>query len=71
MKPKYKRVIHQFNLFGYTPPKLKVPISAQRIEEAKALYKKGDYAGSAGKMREVREALENFEKRLNNKPSSR
>ncbi len=67
MKPKYVRVIHQFSLFGYAPPKLKVPISAERIKEAKALYNKGDYTGSAKKMREVREGLENFERRLNNK----
>lgn len=67
MKPKFVRVIHQFSLFGYVPVKLKVPISAERIKEAKALYKKGDYSGSAAKMREVREGLENFLQRLNNK----
>lgn len=67
MKPKFVCVVHQFSLFGYSKPKLKVPISVDRIKEAKALYAKGDYTGSAAKMREVREALENFERRLTNK----
>ena len=57
----------QFSLFGYQPPRLKVPISAARIAEAKALMLKGDLKGSATLMREVREGLEAFERRLSNK----
>ena len=55
---------HQFSLFGYQKPKKKVPISAARIEEAKRLYNKGDVLGSAAAMRDVRERLEDFEKRI-------
>lgn len=55
---------HQFSLFGFIKPSSKVPISAERIREAKALMGKGDVKGSAAKMREVREALEAFEKRI-------
>lgn len=51
---------HQFSLFGYIKPTGKVPISAERIREAKALFNKGDQKSSAAKMREVREALENY-----------
>ena len=55
---------HQFNLFSYIPPTGKVPISAERILEAKALLAKGDLKGSADRMRQVRESLENFEQRI-------
>jgi len=58
---------HQFSLFGYQPPSGKVPISAEQIREAKELFKQGDAKGSAAKLREVREALERFEKRISNK----
>jgi hypothetical protein len=51
---------HQFSLFGYQRPARKVPISAKQIEEAKALFNNGDQKASAAKMREVREALENY-----------
>jgi hypothetical protein len=61
---KYTRVHHQFSLFGYQPPSGKVPISAERIREAKALMQSGDSKGAAEKMREVREALERYESRL-------
>lgn len=63
---KYTRVHHQFSLFGYQKPTGKVPISAERIREAKALMAAGDSRGSAEKLREVREALENYEKRITN-----
>jgi hypothetical protein len=61
---KYTRVYHQFSLFGYQPPTGKVPISAERILQAKAMFEAGDSKGAAEKMREVREALENYEKRI-------
>jgi len=64
---KFKRVHHQFSLFGYQPPTGKVPISAERIREAKALFESGDDKGAAEKMREVREALERYESRLKNR----
>ncbi len=60
--PEYTK--HQFSLFGFQKPKLKVPISKERIEEAKALFAKGDMLGSARRLREVREALERFERTL-------
>jgi len=49
-------------------PRLKVPISAARILEAKALMAAGRPLESAAAMREVREGLEAFERRLTNKP---
>lgn len=60
---------HQFNLFGFNVirPRRKVPISAERIREAKALMAQGNTKEAAAKMREVREALEAFEARLTNK----
>ncbi len=63
---KYTRVHHQFTLFGHRPPSGKVPISAERIREAKALFAAGDKKGSAEKLREVREKLEAYEKRISN-----
>lgn len=65
---------HQFSLFEYNEmrPKRKVPISAERIREAKALLKAGDRDGCARKIREVREQLEEYEKRItNNEPNQR
>jgi len=64
--PKFTRVAHQFSLFGYQPPRLKVPISAARIAEAKALHASGDHKKAAAIIREVREGLEDFERRLFN-----
>lgn len=58
---------HQFSLFGFQKPTGKVPISAEQIREAKELFKNGDAKGSAAKLREVREALERFERRISNK----
>lgn len=62
--PEYTQ--HQFGLFGYERPKLKVPIDAEKIRQAKALFKAGDIRNSAALIREVRESLAEFEKRLNN-----
>jgi len=60
---------HQFSLFDFNTmrPRLKVPISAARILEAKALMAQGKPKESAAAMREVREGLERFEARLTNK----
>lgn len=58
---------HQFSLFGHQKPTRKVPISAEKIAEAKALFEKGDHKASAAKMHEVVEALEEFERRISNK----
>lgn len=64
-----KKSTHQFNLFPFqdTKPTGKVPISAERIREAKALNEAGDFKGAAEKMREVRESLENFERRIHHR----
>lgn len=62
-------VEHQFSLFNQAAmaPGRKVPISAARIREAKALMAMGDARGSAEAMRDVREALERYEARITNK----
>ena len=63
-----KYITHQLTLFDYNAmrPRLKVPISAARIREAKALMAKGDARGAEEKMRDVRERLEDFERRITN-----
>ena len=58
---------HQFSLFGHQKPTTKVPISAEKIAQAKALFEKGDHKASAAKMHEVVEALEEFERRITNR----
>jgi len=60
---------HQFNLFDFKTlrPHTKIPISAERIREAKALMAQGRPKECAAKLREVREGLEAYESRLNNK----
>lgn len=57
---------HQFSLFDYNQmrPKTKIPISAARIKEAKALMQQGNQKGAAAALREVREGLEEYLKRL-------
>lgn len=49
-----KRVEHQFSLFGFQAPKAKVPISKERILEAKAQMEKGNMKGVAENLRNVR-----------------
>lgn len=62
---------HQFNLFKSTEGlKGKVPISAERIKEAKALLARGDYKDAAQTLRDIREKLEEFESRITNKPKA-
>lgn len=58
----------QLPLFGFKTmlKKAKVPISAEKIKQAKALFEKGDILGSVEKMREVRESLEKYERRITN-----
>lgn len=67
--PRFTPVTHQFTLFDYNGmrPRMKVPISAARIREAKELLlqKKGKEAAAV--LRNVRESLERFESRINNK----
>lgn len=58
---------HQFSLFGWQRPKAKVPISSERIKEVMAAIKAKDGKTAAVKMREIREGLENFERRINHK----
>jgi hypothetical protein len=60
--PKYEN--HQFSLFGFTPPKRKVPISKARIEEVKQLIAKKDGKNAAIALRDIREKLEDFERRI-------
>lgn len=59
-------VTHQFGLFSFNEmkPKKKVPISAARIREVQALLKQGNGDEAAKKLRELREGLENYERRL-------
>jgi hypothetical protein len=67
---RFTRINHQFSLFGFNAmrPKVKVPISAKKIQEAKDLMYGGDMKGAAERMRDVREALEAYEERLTNNP---
>ena len=58
---------HQFSLFGHQPPKLKVPISAEKIRQAKEFLAKNDGKSALQVIRDVREVLENFERRITNK----
>jgi hypothetical protein len=58
---------HQFSLFGFQPPKSKVPLSAERIREVQMLLEAKDGKGAAIKLRELREGLENYERRINQK----
>jgi len=58
---------HQLKIFGFQPPKKKIPISAEKIRKAKALFEAGDEKGSAEMLREVREGLERLEKRIHSK----
>jgi hypothetical protein len=56
----------QCGLFGFQPPTSKVPISAERIRQARDLLNKGDPMSSAAAMREVREGLEAYEQTITN-----
>lgn len=58
---------HQFSIFSFneTKPVKKVPISRERIEEARRLMF-SDPGKAAANLREVRESLERFEQRITN-----
>lgn len=57
---------HQFSLFGYQKPKTKIPISAERIKEAKAFIAAKNAKGAVEALRDIREGLENYERRISN-----
>jgi hypothetical protein len=54
-------------MFGWQKPVAKVPISAARIAEVKKLIGERKGEDAARVLREVREGLENYERRINNK----
>lgn len=58
---------HQFQLFRFIKPINKVPLSKERIQEVQELLAKKDGKGAAAKLREMREDLETFERRISNK----
>lgn len=58
-----KKVHHQFNIFPFAKPKAKVPISAEKLQEAKKKYQQGDIKGSAALIREVGDSLERYYER--------
>lgn len=60
-----KPIIHQFTLFDYNQmrPRTKVPISRERVLAVKRLLS-GDPNGAAAVLREIREALEEYEQRI-------
>jgi hypothetical protein len=45
-------------------PKKRIPLSKERIEEAKKLMEQKDYKGVADKLRDIREGLEDYERRI-------
>jgi len=57
---------HQFTLWGFQKPKAKVPISRARIAEIKEAIIKGDSRDAVAKMRDLRESLESYERRIHN-----
>lgn len=59
----------QKELFGFHDmrSRAKVPISADRIREVKALIAKGDGKSAAEKLRDIREGLEAYERRITHK----
>lgn len=61
----FTRVDHQFSLFSAAEmrPKMKVPISAARISQVKALIDAGKGEDAARVLREVNDRLDDFGKR--------
>lgn len=57
---------HQFNLFPQERPKTKIPISAERIREAKAALERRDAKGVLAGLRYINDRLEAYERRLSN-----
>lgn len=62
---------HQFSLFGFQKPNVKVPISTARIQEAKEAIAKKNVLGSVKALRDIRYSLENFEKRIGKKKNGK
>jgi hypothetical protein len=65
------KVVHQFNLFGYQPPRLRMPKKekaklAKLLRESKALFEAGNHKHSVVKLRQFREGLDNFANRITN-----
>lgn len=56
--------------FQETLPRVKGPISAKRIREAKAQIAAGDDQGALQNLIAIREKLEAFERRISNEPIS-
>ena len=65
-------VTHQFGMFGYVPARIRIMDAREKarftkvLRQGKAKMIRGDYKGAAEDVREVREFLEAFERRLNN-----
>jgi hypothetical protein len=68
---KTEKVVHQFGLFGYQPPRLRMNKKEKQalvklLRESKALFEAGKYPGSVLKLRHFREGLEDFSNRITN-----
>lgn len=63
----------QLPLFGFhdMKPLAKVPISRERIEEAKKMFERGDTKGSVEALREIRYKLEAYCNRITTKSRKR
>jgi hypothetical protein len=65
------KITHQFGLFGFQPLNIRMIEKADKmrlskvVKDGKQKFLKGDYRGAAENVREVREYLESFERRLN------
>lgn len=63
-------VTHQFGMFGFDPLKIQIidradtKRLAQAVKNGRTKFKSGDFKGAAEDVREVREYLESFERRL-------
>ncbi len=68
---KFTRVDHQFSLFDYNSmrpkTKIKLAVSKERIEQAKAMFANKDFKGTAAILRELREGLDDYLERISNK----
>ncbi len=60
---------HQFNLFSHKEvlQKTKVPISAEKIRLAKEQIAKRDSKGAIQTLRDINDALENYERRIHSR----
>jgi hypothetical protein len=65
------KLTHQFSLFGFQPDKIRMDKDeksklAQLLHVGKAHFIAGNHSESIIKLREFREGLEDFERRLSN-----